>query len=513
MTLSVVSPIVMAETMVNRLGFSLAFLLAAAGAQAQVSTEIIGWTTRDRQVYGPALRYLVNDTATGLHAVWKDDFSSIRYNFRPRGGHWKWPEGMLVNPWPRVLGCLDVHPRDGRAFISADFLERGTPQLTWFADTASGCGVFVERVFGSGARDNLLGCANFGTPKFAALGGDTLYYRSALGYYRIGLVGPFPAHNLAVSKQTGRFGYIWAATTEQDRGRLYLKETPNHGQNWYPTYCLSDSVPSEINLSLLGACATYDSAQIHLVADLFDGNDPFRVQLWHFCPGNSPNWSLVCDRRSPTRFPIGDQALFACRPSIGMDRRRQDSDLARFCAVWEEFDPDNTDPRTGLARADIWASRSADNGRNWGTPVRLTQPDSTSKRFPFVAEVFADTVYVLYFADRIAGFWEQGQGDSTRNAVVLLSVPLDFMPTAITEPEPAVSARPVLTSTLVMDDDRLLSGTNVQYGRLFDTSGRLIRSSCTSDSSITLRGLPPGIYFLAQKPAAGPCLRRIVKVR
>uniref|UniRef100_A0A7C4GGJ2 T9SS type A sorting domain-containing protein n=1 Tax=candidate division WOR-3 bacterium TaxID=2052148 RepID=A0A7C4GGJ2_UNCW3 len=489
-------------------------LLTAACATAQVSTEIIGWTTRDRQVYGPALRYLVNDTRSGLHAVWKDDLSSIRYNFRPHGGVWRWPEGTVVNSWPRNLGCLDVSRSDSRPFISTDFFERGTPQLSYFADTAVGCGVFVEREFSSGARNNLVACANFGTPKFAAVRNDTLYYRSSFASLRIGHVGPFPAHNLAVSKQTGRFGYIWAATSGPDRGRLYLKETPNHGQDWYPTRNLSDSVPSSLNRSLLGACATYDTTRIHLVADLYDGNDLFRVQLWHFCPGNQPPWSLVSERSHPATFPIGDQALFACRPSIAIDRRRRDSDLAQLCVVWEEFDPENIDPRTGLARADIWACRSADNGRSWGAPVRLTRPDSTSKRFPFVAEAFVDTIYILYFADRIAGFWEQGQGDSTRNPVVLLAAPTELLPTALAEPGPTPPDRPVASATVLGRDAALPLQADAGRVNLLDAFGRRVLTFDPHRPTppATLHGLPAGVYFAVGDTVGHPRCRRIVKI-
>ena len=91
----------------NRLRISLAgvaLLTFVAVARAQVVAETIGFTSRDRQMYGPAVRYIALDSLSGSHAIWPAGYGSLRYNFQPRNGGWRWPGGMVVNVAPRNLG-------------------------------------------------------------------------------------------------------------------------------------------------------------------------------------------------------------------------------------------------------------------------------------------------------------------------------------------------------------------------------------------------------------------------
>jgi hypothetical protein len=455
---------------------------ALASAQA-VRVDTIGWTTRDRQVYGPALRLVAYDSLSGTHACWKDGLGEIRYNYRSRRGAWRWPNGVLVNSLPRSLGSLDYDASRGRAFISADYLDRTDPAASVFTDTGRGTGVFVETDLGTGFRPALVGAANFGYTKFAALRNETLFYRSVLAGYRVGYVGPFPAFNLGVSKQSGRYGYIWAVTDGDSVGRLYLKQTPNNGANWYATVALSDSVPSDLNLSLLSGSAAYDSIRVHLVADLFDGSDRNNVEIWHYCPYDTPPWHLVHAYQLPESVRIGDAALAACRPSIGIDRRRREY----YCA-WEQFDPDNVDPVTGLARASVWAARSTDRGLHWGPALRLTPPGDRSLRFPYLAEDVADTLVVICFADSVAGFSEQGQGPPSTNPVLCLRVPAATLPVAVAEnakppdlPVPGPTIRQVadfrsLGSSPAYDAlGRRLGPARPTSGVYFIRSGALVR--------------------------------------
>jgi hypothetical protein len=173
---------------------------------------------------------------------------------------------------------------------------------------------------------------------------DSLIYRALARAIAIGHVGAFPAFNLAVSKQSGQYGYIWAETEGPDRGTLFLKETPNNGASWFATSRLSDSVPSPLSRSLLSGCGTYDTNRIQLLTDLYDGSDVLHSQIWHYSKYPEPYWRLVHDYSCPTGTRLGDDALAAGRSSIGMNRAS-----GELYAVWEEFDPDNVDPATGLA--------------------------------------------------------------------------------------------------------------------------------------------------------------------
>jgi len=497
-----------------------ALLTLAALARAQIVAETIGLTTRDRQMYGPAVRYIAFDSLSGTHAVYKDGYGSIKYNFRPRGGGWTWPDGMLVNADPRNLGSMDINVSRGSAMISADHLYRNTHLLTRLYDTGPGAGTFVEEDVGGDCRYTLVGAANFGYYKFAIMSNESLFYRAFLGSIPVGHVGSFPAFNLAVSKQSGKYGFIWAETEGKGRGTLFLKETPNNGQNWFATSRLSDSVPSPLSRSLLSGCGTYDSTSIHLLTDLCDGTDVLHSQIWHYAKDPVPSWRLVHEYACPAGTRLGDDALAADRPSIGANRSRRE-----LYAVWEQFDPDNVDPTTGFCRADIWAARTIDSSYNWGPPLRLTEPDSTSKRFPFLAEVVNDTLHIIYFADRVAGFSEQNQGPQTENAVTYLRVPVNLLPTGIAEDKAlparrlALDARPnpfTNTTTLRLSASSFILPPSSFALRVFDAAGRAVLESPVANRrspvALDLGSMPPGVYFatVGIGPDAGTC--RLVKM-
>ncbi|MBM3312969.1 T9SS type A sorting domain-containing protein [candidate division WOR-3 bacterium] len=484
------------------------WLALVAPARAQAVAETIGFTTRDRQMYGPAVRYLAFDSLSGTHAVWKDGLGSIRYNFRPRGGAWRWPGAMVVNSLPRTLGSMDVHVDRGSAMLSADHMYRNTRVLTRFADSGPGLGVFSEEQLADDCRYTLVGAANRGYYKFAALSNESLCYRAYSTRIPLGRVGPFPAFNLAVSKQSGRYGFIWAETQGPDRGAFFLKETPNNGQNWFATSRLSDSVPSPRSRSLLSGCGAYDSTSVHVLWDLYDGADVLHSQIWHYAKFPAPSWRLVHDYACPAGTRLGDAALAACRPSLGLNRSRKE-----LYAVWEQFDPDNVDPVTGLCRADIWAARTKDAEYNWGPARRLTFPDNTSKRFPFLSEVVNDTLHLIYFADQVAGFWEQGQGHQTANAVVYLRAPVSLLPSGVRADDALPAPRPALRvcpnpcrdrATIRVFGPSLPSRASPAQLRIFDAAGRQVLSYPLFDSAsvIPLSSLSPGLYF-GKAAAAG----------
>jgi hypothetical protein len=498
---------------------AMALLTLVALARAQIVAETIGFTSRDRQMYGPAVRFLAFDSLSGTHAVWRDGYGSIRYNFRPRSGGWRWPGGMTANSEPRTLGSMDFNIIRGSAMISTDYLHRDTYVLTRLVDSGPGTGHFHEEQAASNCRYTLIGAANFGYYKFAAMSDDSLIYQALARALTLGHVGAFPAFNLTVSKQSGQYGFIWAETEGPDRGTLFLRETPNNGANWFAISRLSDSVPSPLSRSFLSGCGTYDSTRIHLLTDLYDGSDVLHSQIWHYTKYPEPIWRLVRDYSCPTGTEIGNDALAAGRSSIGMNRA-----LGELYAVWEQFDPDNVDPVTGLCRADIWAARTGGAARNWSPAMRLTQPDSTSKRFPFLSEVVNDTLHIIYFADKVAGFSEQGQGPQTTNAVVCLRVPVDLLPSGIEENRLSPVCRLSLnaypnpfrgTVTIHLSDSPLITHHSSLVVRVFDAAGRLVRSAPVGPglpASFSFGdGMRPGIYFVTAGagPDAPSC--RIVK--
>ncbi|MGQ9677677.1 MAG: hypothetical protein ACUVUD_00125 [bacterium] len=451
---------------------------------AQIFIDTIGWTDRDRQFLFSPLRYLVNDTVYGISAIYKSGYGEIRYNFRPRGSTWRFSSGIVVNQYPRNSGCLEYNIRNGKTYISADYLQRGKRLITIFVDSAPGAGRFNEQVIFSNGKFPLVGSGRYGYPKFAAIKDDTLYYFTPWSSYRVGPIGPFPRHNLIASKTSSRLGFLW---TDND-GRLNLRETPDGGGTWYRRRILTDSIPSTSNRSLFGAHGTYDSIHIHIIADLYDGHNRGQVQLWHYSPSNTPPWSFVHEFIFPDTTKLGRYTAALCHPSIGIDRRRRNSDLNQLYIVWEQFDPENIDSRTGIARADIWASHSPNNGKTWTEPIRLTSPDSTSKRFPFLAELVDDSLHIIYFADRLAGCWELGEGEKTSNPVLYLKVPTSYFSGQPPAPPPPKSHAPHLVPPITPTN---LSG--VKPSAIYNSLGRKL-------SSEKLNQLPPGIYFIQSLP-------------
>lgn len=479
-----------------------ALLVVPALLVGQSVSDTVGFTDRDRQVYATSLRYVVNDTLRGTHAVWKDGFGDIRYNFCPRDSTWRWPDGTVINEYPRNLGCLDVDITNGAAVVSTDFLTRGVAQTAYLEDTLPGQAGFVERYTGAGFRHNLISTTNYGWPKFLASRNDTVFFSSGFSYRRLDLVGPFPAYSLASSKKTGRFGCIWAATDGPRAGRLFLQETPNNGQSWYPVVPLSDSLRSRttLNRNLLGAAAYYDSIRLYLVAGFHDGSNPSRSELWLYSKYDSPPWYPVHRFELPETVRVGDNALAAGRPTIAFNPRS-----AELYVAWEQFDPDNIEPLTGLARADVWAARSTDRGRTWGEPVRLTAPDQSSKRFPFLAEVACDTLELLYFADQVAGFWEQGQGPPTRNPVIRLRFPASGLPASgiAQQPVPFVPSCRVVPAAS-RHGFEVITPSPVEV-RVVDVTGRcLARLRVPAGRTGIPANLPPGLYLVRLQPRNGP---------
>ncbi len=488
------------------------FLILVTTAPAQVIIDTAGYTNRDRQVYGPAVRYIVNDTLRGIHIVWKDGYGEIRYNFRDRNDDWRWENGTPVSQYPRNLGCLDVNMTTGKAMIGADYILRGTPQISYFTDIAPGSGGFIESPIAAGYRHTLVATSRYGWPKFAALRNDSLFYRSPWSYKRLGSIGPFPGHNLASSKQSGRFGYIWTKTSDPEKGTLFLKETPNNGAHWYTTINLSDSVRSHFTRSLLGGCALYDSIRLHLVAGFYNGQNPNHSELWHYAKYDTPPWYLIHRFFLPDSADIGDDALACCRPSIGRKPGTRE-----YYAIWEQFDPENIDPVTGLCRADIWACRSCDKTRPWGEPVRLTTPDESSKRFPFLAEVVDDTLHIICFADQVAGFWEQGQGPRTTNPVLYLRVPAELIPIGVNQPETNQNRKQSfqVLPTISACDFTIHTKFPVLF-QVFDNSGRKVADLHSAGPVFRWgAGFPPGVYFIRSgtRSRYSPASVRVIKTR
>ncbi|MFO7639278.1 MAG: hypothetical protein R6X14_08335, partial [bacterium] len=167
------------------------------------------------------------------------------------------------------------------------------------------------------------------------------------------------------------------------------------------------------------------------------------------------------------------------------------------------------EPLTDLLRADIWWARdNSDNGASWRVPDRLTDPDSSSKRFPAVMDYLSeDTLRVFYLIDSVAGFHVQGQGPATRNPVVVQHVPIACG--AVSGPEP-LRPMPVPGPTIIRGSLRLAGlghdpGSENRSGScpalLLDISGRKVMELQLGDNDV--RHLSPGVYFIRAEGSRG----------
>lgn len=467
---------------------------------AAISVDTVGWTDRDRQAIGPSHRYIVNDPERGIHAVWKDGLGDIRYNFRPRGEAWRWAGGVVANRYPRNLGGMDVIFTTGRAVFGTDYVSRGSVRSSFFRDSAPGAGRFIETRLARGYRRLLAATSRHGYVRFAGLRADSLYHLSHFSFQRLDRSGPFPTHTLTGSRSSARFSYIWTRPAGPDSGALMLKETPNNGMHWFPAVNLSDTSGLAENRAPLGGQALYDSIRLYVVTAFPDRGNPGRSRIWFYAKYDSAAWYPVHEYEIARPELAGDYALAAGRPTIG--RAPGTSELF---VVWEQFDPENIEPRTGLARADLWVARSQDTGRTWGPASRLTGPDSASRRFPFLADIVDDSLRIICFADRCAGFWEQGQGPQTRNPVLLLSVAASGLPVAVEEPgsRPGPTV-PVAVFPTVSSRGFTFRFEGTREVRAFDPAGRLrAEARLTGPVASWGESLAPGVWLLEFRPMAG----------
>jgi hypothetical protein len=470
----------------------LQFVLAGR-APALGEVRVAGYTSNDQQVYGPALERIAYEPLDGVHIVWKDAGGNPTYNFLDLlDESWRWPAGVRVLDRRLALGNLALSPADRRVSIACSWFTGGLHHAGFAWDTLTGSGGFVFDEYESpdDLTANLMAITGTGARHLVQLRHDTISYTRGGSATRLGRAGTFSTHNVAASRLNNTLSIFWTMSDAPNPGTLCIRRSTNTGYTWRAAVNASDSIPGPAYHTFLGAYGTYDEqTRLHVLSNVYDGTNPYASAIWHYCENDTPNWSLIA--RSSAASPAGTlpgQALIAGRPSIGLDPTGGD-----LFAVWEQFDSANVEPATGVLRADIWASWSSNDGSSWGQPVRLTEPDGTSKRYPCIARRVDENLHIEYLVDSIAGFAAQGQGRATQNPVVYLRVPAAAIRAGVEEsPARTTPAEPALTVLPSIGLDRFL----IQYlaptaaeVRILDCTGRLVRAwpvapTCNSHSSL-----------------------------
>jgi len=524
--------------------------LTGPGIDGLGRVETVGGTTYDWQLNGPMAQRISFDSAHGLHVVWLFSAQTsgfvdrnIRYNFYDLIARaWNWIDpvdfmnsGINVFPFRVGFGNLDVSPITGCAHVGTStgtyplVARQNVPGSGGFSDTSSGqptCDSLVGPVISiSSSGKTHAALTDYATQR-------ELYY-SEISHWDtwaspLHVSSPmpdpgFPSYLIAASRHHPLVSIVWTASDSEPR-RVYCRKSTDDGTTWLAPDTLamppafhpgSDTVPS---ISPVDLYPWYDPDEeeedaLHVVAGVYpviggQGRST-PIELWHW--SETAGWSRIarvdCDS-AHLRGSIGYNAAYACRPSLA-----KCSDRHQLVCVWEQFDSSNVEPRDSLLRADIWAARSDSSGRKWGAPVRLTDPDSTSKRFPCVASrMRGDTLMVTYLVDLCAGFgvapyW---QGPVTDNPVVVQSVNINDLPTpllGIAEPSRLPSTRLDLRAepnpfrNQVEFTSQAPAETDLRL-RVYDAAGRQVvqlANDRTAAGAHHWRWQPsrvsPGVYF------------------
>ncbi|HTW92684.1 MAG TPA: T9SS type A sorting domain-containing protein [bacterium] len=450
-------------------------------ARALVGTiDTIGGTTFDWWANGPIWRMIVNSPGHGVHVTWmycNDDtgqtFPSRRmyYNFYDYSVHaWNWlgqdfmaDDGIPVFPASLRTGYGNIAAdSSGAAVVSCHRRALDTHLSPRVArDAGSGLGIFSycdSVVFGSniGWPPLDVGGTDLGTVHIFPIESTYVleYSHSHLSdswpHFSAPVFGfdpnpGFPTQNIAASKVSNKVALTWVIELGVGSGPQdgYVDFSTDGGKTWggptkidTPSAYAADSARTSFDITSI--FPYYDRHdRFHIVADLLPcpATDTIHVipaEIWHYCPDNTPHWSLISVATTstwPTGVTMGYNAAMACRPSIGEDSH------GNLFVTWEQFDSLNYEPTTNRMRADIFASASSDNGLTWAPAAKLTDAGSYSMRFPSVidyaikGDANSDTMAVIYEEDSIAGFYvaasgSTAEGAASHNPVVVQKIPV-----------------------------------------------------------------------------------------
>jgi hypothetical protein len=512
--------------------------------------DTVGGTTYDWQSGMPAHRLTVYSAGHGVHTAWMYSAEmsntaypdrNIRYNyydFTTRTWLYNDPDYMQsgVNVYDSRTGyhALDADPVTGRAVVVA---HSGSPIHIIAARQIEPGSDFFEYADGSPQTDG------YQWPTASIDSAGTIHVLPITAAYLIGYIrirqwptweilqnpaAPdpgFPTHNIAASKYSEKVTAIWEYSAD-DRAGYYCTSTDG-GDSWGPVETLlpppafgGDTISTFHIASFFPFYDHHD--ELHIAAtvtcEVAGQGYTIPVQLWHWCASNTPNWTKILDYRADTLAAgVGYNATFACRPNLGEDSR------GRLYCVWEQFDSLNYDPVTMLARADIYAAASEDNGQGWLAPVKLTEAGNTSLRFPAVIDMCVpgspETLMVRYMIDPIAGFFVQGEHPGIECPMVVQKVPVTALGVGVGEGNASVSPRPTLSvaPSILRDRVRLSGGS----GRVMviDAGGRVVRRLVLA-SGVPLdwdgrddagRPVAPGVYVVRIEQEGSAAAVKVVR--
>jgi hypothetical protein len=416
--------------------------------------EVIGYTSYDWQANGPIYRNCIYDpVANGIHCLWMySHFNQATdrqeyYNFYDFGTNaWNWPAtGIGVYTARSGYGGMDNDPISGCAYITAHLTVGGVLSPVAARDQAPGAGLFEYSNGPSGNQWPPNAVTHSEIQGVAALNStdqDSLWFMmnnpwntwsTPVRMPDPGASPMFPTQNIAASKTSNKMVVLWQCSEDAYPERAFYKLSTDGGATWgaQTQIPFPPSVGITPGFHISGLSAMYDASDnLHIVASVSDTGFTIPAEIWHYCPTNTPAYKLVHRYEAETlAAAVGYNAIFATRPTITQDA----ANPTNFYVAWEEFDSLNFEPLTALARADIYVAKLTNNGTTVERKGRITDPNTTSKRFPVIGGIKNDTVFVMYLIDSIAGMELYTQGVATNNPVVVQRFYKGSLPIAVEE--------------------------------------------------------------------------------
>ncbi len=504
--------------------------------------DTVGGTTYDWFANGPSLRMITNASGYGVHVVWMYSASSsttfpdrnMRYNFYDYAMRsWTWIDPDFMTSGVNVFtdrsgyGSLGTDPATGVAVVSRHY--GGTTLNVGLArDMAPGGGIFeycagpvclwpAFDMDGDGWVQMAVADAN---PMTTLLTTRSTAWCNILSPQSRGSYS-FPTYNIAASRISKKVCLTSVPSTGPTGGSYYI--STDGGATWGGAQALAapaaygrDTTPSFHITGLFPYYDRYD--RLHIVGAVmpYVGSNGYVIpaDIWHWSPDNSPNWSRIQRATGNLTQPVGYNAILACRPTMGEDQN------GNLYVAWEQFDPANGETRTSRLRADIWYSRSTDNGKTWATPLRITDPNTTSKRFPSIIDKMeGDTLFITYLQDQIAGFFVMGEGAVTNNPIIVHKVPVQMVGmeegrNRIRVEELSVQPNPAVGRTQIRY--ALPAGAGVQLN-VYDLAGRNVaklergyQDAGRYEVNWHAEGVSPGIYLVELKAGARVLVQKLV---
>jgi hypothetical protein len=518
-------------------------------------TEVVGWT-KTEQLCGVVYTYCrVDNIRHNIHVYWlwsdgNNNNRNQRYNFYDYLSHsWSWADsGIKVFSQRSGYGSMDYDPITGIMVASTQQAQSGGVVPIIVKDSSPGAGVFTQCQGPTYYQGPLVAVTNNQAIHLAMANyfdQDSLWYTRCQPWntwslpIRVPPPAPspfFPCYNICASKVSDKVVITWEESEpvsgNQERG--YYRLSDDGGVNWssstqvpFPPAFSGETLSS---FHIAGLYPMFDiNDNLHIVTQVHPAHDSayyaWPTEIWHYSPINNPVWSRIARRGADTiggiGWSVGYNALSACRTSL-----IQNVDNGYLYTAWEAFDSLNYEPLTGLLRADIWIAESRNNGLSWSRPMRVTNPNTTSKRYPCLGGIVDDSLVLAYMIDSIAGFENSAQGRATWNPIVVhrIKTPLGIKEEQSTQKirnfALDVIPNPFSRQTMIHFSLPINSNANLE---IYDISGKLVRTlfniQCQASHiySVNWDGkcennikLPYGVYFLNLKANKVNVIKKII---